>query len=386
MKAISYGAQTISRSDVASVTKILTSRFLTQGPTIKKFEKNLSKYFGSKHCLAVSSGTAALYMTLLALNLKKNDIVITTPITFLASASCIINAGCKIVLVDINLKDFTIDTDKLEKKLIDLKKQKKIPKALIAVDYSGYPCNWKKIKVLSKKYNFMTINDNCHSLGTRYFGSKKYAMKYADIVTQSFHPVKTITTGEGGAIHTNKERIFKKTKLIRSHSIDRSLTNKFGPWYYQVENLGFNYRLTDIQASLGISQLSQIDKFVTSRKNIAKRYNKFFKKNEKFKTINIDDKNIESSYHLYPVLFDFEKYKISKKNFFLKMKKKGIMLQVHYIPLHHLNLIKKNCVNLKDKFLNSEIFYKNSFSIPIFPNLKTKDQIYIFNQIVKSLK
>lgn len=386
MRNISYGKQTINREDIKAVSKSLSSRFITQGPLVQKFEKKLSNYFGSKYCLALSSGTAALNLALLSLNLKKNDIVMTTPITFLASASCIINAGCKIFLVDINDKNFTIDVELLEKKLKKLKTKKIFPKALIAVDYAGYPCNWKKIKKLSKNYKFITINDNCHAMGSKYYGSKKYAIKYADIVTQSFHPVKTITTGEGGALYTNKSNIFNKVKLLRSHFIDRSLTDKYGLWHYKVDSLGFNYRLTDIQSSLGISQLNRIDKFVDSRKKIARNYDKLIQEYPQFLTIQNNDKNIENSYHLYPLLFDFKKYKCSKKNFFLYMKKKGISLQVHYIPLQFHNLIKKNTINIKDKFVVSEKFYQKSFSIPIYPDLKYSQQRQILKLIINFLK
>tara|TARA_B100000029_G_scaffold476947_1_gene521544 strand:- start:38561 stop:39730 length:1170 start_codon:yes stop_codon:yes gene_type:complete len=385
MRNISYGKQTISRQDIKAVSKSLLSRFITQGPLVQKFEKKLSNYFGSKYCLALSSGTAALNLALLSLNLKKKDIVITTPITFLASASCIINVGCKILLVDINEKNFTINIDLLEKKLKQLKIKKISPKALIAVDYAGYPCNWKKIKKLSKKYKFVTINDNCHAMGSKYFGSKKYAIKYSDIVTQSFHPVKTITTGEGGALYTNKLDIFKRVKSLRSHCIDRSFTDRYGLWHYKVDNLGFNYRLTDIQSSLGISQLNQIDKFVNKRKKIAKNYDKLIQKYPQFSTIQKSDKEIDNSYHLYPLLFDFKKYNVSKKNFFLYMKKKGITLQVHYIPLQFHNLIKKNTVNIKDKFMISEKFYQRSFSIPIYPDLKYSQQKLILKLITNYL-
>ena len=384
MKNFYYGSQTINNQDIKVVSQTLKSRLITQGPNLVKFENNLLKYFGSKYCLAVSSGTAALHLSVLSLNAKKNDIIITTPITFLASAACIAYSNCKIVLVDINLSNFTIDVEKLEKKLVELKKNKKKIKALIAVDYGGYPCNWKKLKNLSQKFNFFLINDNCHALGSKYFNSKQYAQKYADIVTQSFHPVKAITTGEGGAVFTNSKKIYNKIKLLRSHHIDRS-KNNIGEWYYKVENLGFNYRLTDFQASLGISQLKKLDIFIKKRQKIAKFYHKYFGKFSQFKSIDCKNKNCKNSYHLFPLLFDFKKNKVSKNSFFTKMKKIGINLQVHYVPIFYLKAFKKRVTNLKDNFQNSKKFYENSFSIPIYPNLNQRDLNFISKNIIKHL-
>ena len=192
MKHINYGSQTIDKKDIKSVVKILKSKTITQGNQINKFEKKINQIFGGRYCVALSSGTAALHLSLLSLNLKKKDLVITTPITFLATATSIINSGCQIFLSDINLNNFTIDTDILEKNLIKLKKIKKKCSAVIAVDYAGSPCNWKELKRLSKKYNFKLINDNCHAIGSKYFNSMKYAIKYADIVTHSYHPEKIL--------------------------------------------------------------------------------------------------------------------------------------------------------------------------------------------------
>lgn len=387
MKNINYGSQTIDEKDIQSVSEVLKSKLITQGNKVSDFEKRIKQFFGGKYCVALSSGTAALHLSILALNLKKTDIVITTPITFLATATSIINSGCKIFLSDINLVNFTIDTKILEKNLIKIKNKKKKCAAVIAVDYGGSPCDWKKLKELSKKYKFKLINDNCHAIGSKYLGSSKYAIKYADVVTHSYHPVKNITTGEGGCMITKDKKIFKSVNLMRSHGMykDKKKLREIGPWYYQSDILGYNYRLTDFQASLGISQLKKLNFFLNRRNEIAKIYTKNFEDNKNFFMKSELERNNFCAYHLFTVLFNFKKNKISKKSFFQKMKRDKINLQVHYIPLFKMNIIKKNCINIKDKFLNSNFFYKNTFSIPIYPGLKKKDQMYVISKIKKYL-
>jgi len=383
MKNINYGSQTINENDIKSVSKILRSKTITQGIQVDLFEKKINQLFGGKFCVALSSGTAALHLSILALNLKKNDIIITTPITFLATATSIINAGCKIFLSDINLTNFTLDTNILEENLKKLKKLKKKCAAVIAVDYAGSPCDWKKLKKLSLKYKFKLINDNCHAIGSKYLTSVKYAIKFADIVTQSYHPVKNITTGEGGSMITNNKRIYEKVKLMRSHGIIRKKKEmkKLGTWHYRADTLGYNYRLTDFQSALGISQLNKLSNFLKKRNKIAKIYNQNFENKKKITVKKEIEENSYCAYHLYTILFNFKKYKISKVSFFEKMKKDKINLQVHYIPLYKMEIIKRNLFNKKEKFPNSEYFYNNSFSIPIFPNLSLKDQKYVINKI-----
>lgn len=388
MKSIYYGRHTINKSDVNEVLKILKSESLTQGKEVNKFENNLKKYFGARYCVAVSSGTSALYSSLQALNFSSRDIVITTPITFLATGTSIIHAGYKIFLSDINLKNFTLDPNILEVNLKKLKKKNLRCKAVIGVDYGGTPCDWKSLKLLSKKYKFLLINDNCHAMGTEYFGSKKYAAKYADIVIHSYHPVKTITTGEGGSVITNNKDIFDKVKLYRSHGIVRNKKQmrKFGQWFYDSKIIGYNFRMTDFQAALGTSQLKKINYFIRKRRKIAKFYERYFSNTKKIYINREYGAIFKSSYHLFTLLFNFKKNKISKINFFNKMKKNNIILQVHYNPLHKINIIKKYLLNKNDKFKNSEFFFKNSFSIPIYPNLKMNSQKYVLEKVNKFLK
>ena len=375
---IKYGSQTISKEDIKLTTKVLSNDYLTQGPEVINFENNLKKNFGAKYCSAVSSGTAALHLAVMSLSLAKNSKIITTPMTFVATSNSIIMNNLIPEFVDIESSSYTIDLNKLEHKL---KKDKKV-KAVIGVDYAGNICDWESLSFLSKKYNIKLINDNCHAIGTKYKGKINYACKYADIVTQSYHPVKAITTAEGGSILTNNKKIYEKVSKLRSHGINRSneLKKKHGSWYYSIEELGYNYRLTDIQSALGNSQLKKLNKFISERRRLAKIYNNEFKGISEL-TIPKQRENCRHSYHLYPLLIDFKRLKMSKKNFFLIMQKKEIYMQVHYVPVHYHQYYKKKFNLKKGDFPISENFYDKEVSLPIYPSLK-KNQIFkVINNI-----
>ncbi len=377
-----YGHQYIDNHDIKSVNKVLKSDFLTQGDQQAQFEKNLRNKFGSKYAIAVSSGSAALHLLAKALKWEKNDTIITSPITFAATANCIEHVGAKLDLVDIDKDTYNLDPNFLETKCQKLKKRGKKIKAVIAVDYAGHPCDWVSLKYLSKKYNFQLINDNCHAIGAHYKKSPYYAAKYALAATHSYHPVKNITTGEGGSIITNDKKINNKIKLLRSHGIVRNATK--AQWYYGINEIGFNYRLTDFQAALGISQLKKLNKFISRRNKIAKFYNSYFKFNEKVK-LPIVKKNIKHSYHLFPLLLNLKEIKKSKNQIFKELSKKNIYLQVHYIPLHFHNYFKKKYNFSKGDFPVSENFYRREISLPIYFDLKSKDQKYICDQLIKVL-
>jgi len=379
---IKYGSQTISKKDGELTAKILNNSYLTQGPEVKKFEDNLKKKFAAKYCSVVSSGTAALHLAVMSLSLAKNSKIVTTPMTFVATSNSIIMNNLIPEFVDIETNSYTIDLNKLEQKL---KKDKKI-KAVIGVDYAGNICDWESLNFLSKKYNIKLINDNCHAIGTRYKGKIGYACKFADIVTQSYHPVKAITTAEGGSILTNNKKIYERVSKLRSHGINRSneLKKKHGPWYYSIEELGYNYRLTDIQSALGNSQLKRLNKFISGRRSLAKIYDSEFK-NIKELTIPKSRENCYHSYHLYPLLINFKNLKINKKNFFLKMQKKGIYMQVHYLPIHYHQYYKKKFNFKKGDFPFSEDFYDKEVSLPIYPTLKKKQILYVIECIKKIL-
>jgi len=384
---IGYGKQKIDSKDINEVLKVLKSDTITQGKTILKFEESLKKKFGAKYCSVVSNGTAALHLAGIALNWKKGDIILTSPISFLASANCILYSNAIADFVDIDNKTYTIDLNKTEEKIKRYIKIGKKIKTIIGVDYAGHPCDWKSLKFLSNKYNITLINDNCHALGSSYKGSTKYANKYAHIVTQSFHPVKAITTGEGGAVMSQDSKLNNIINNYRNHGIERDINQiaKKGLWYYRMKNLGYNYRITDFQCALGISQLSKLNNFIKKRNNIAEKYN-YYLKDIDFLTIPYVDSEVKHSYHLYPLKINFNKIKINKRNFFINMKKSGINLQVHYIPIHLQPYYKNKFKYHRGELKNSELFYKSQCSLPIYPSLSNKDQKFIIKELIKILK
>lgn len=384
---ISYGKQSLDSRDIKSVVKVLKSGFITQGPKTEEFENVLKNKFGSKHACVVSSGTAALHLTAIALGWNSGDVILTSPITFLSSVNSIIYSGAIPDFVDINSEDYTIDIKKLEEKI---KKYRNIGdkiKAVIAVDYAGHPCDWKSLRRLASKYNFRLINDNCHAIGAKYFNNSKFATKYADVAIHSYHAVKNFTTAEGGSVLTNDKSLDEKVRVLRSHGMIRNtkFAKNKGSWHYEMHNLGYNYRLTDLQCALGISQLKKLEKFLSIRRAIAKKYDLEFKKDSRFILPKVS-KNVRHAYHLYPLLIKFNELKISKKNFFKKMEKIGIKLQVHYIPVHLQPFYKKNFNFKLGDFPIAEKFYLNQVSIPIYPRLKKKEINFVVKEIKKNLK
>ena len=377
-KKISYGRQYISDDDISYVKKSLRSDIITQGEYVELFEKKISNFFESKYSLAVSSGTAALHISMLSLDLKRTDKVLTSPISFLASANCIEYVGAKVDFCDINKDTYTIDPEKVESKL---KKDKNI-KVIIGVDYAGHPAEWKDLSFLKKKYGLTLINDNCHALGSKIDNKKNYAIKYADIVTQSFHPVKNITTGEGGAIITNNKMIYEKAKILRNHGIERNKIDQknIGLWFYKMKHLGFNYRLSDLNCALGISQLKSLNKFVKKRRSIAQKYNCLLKDTKNI-ILPIEKKGFYNSYHLYPLRINFKKLKLDKKYFFKLMLKFGISLQVHYIPIYKQPYYKKKYMIKKNNFPNTETFYNQTVSLPIYFSLSDDKLKYVCTKL-----
>ena len=371
---LTYNRQYIDKEDINSVLKALNSKFLTQGPLINKFENNLKTFFGAKYAVGTANGTCALHLAGIALNWKKGDIIIASPITFVATVNCAAYLKASVELVDIDKDTYNIDTKLLEKKIITLLKNGKKVHTVIITDYAGNPCDWKKLKILSKKFNFKLLNDNCHAIGASYQGSEKYACKFADIVTQSYHPVKNITTAEGGAILTNNKKYFKIIKSLVSHGI---LRDRKKYWIYDIKKLGYNYRLNEIQCALGLSQLKKLKKFIKKRREITNFYNQNFKNKLFFKTPTVI-KNSISACHLYPLLINFNKLTISKDKFIQLLNKKNIFAQVHYKPIHKLSLY----ASIKGKFKVAENFYESEISLPSFFNL-TKKQM---NHVVLSIK
>jgi UDP-4-amino-4,6-dideoxy-N-acetyl-beta-L-altrosamine transaminase len=371
---INYSKQLVTKQDIKSVVNILKSNFLTQGPTVGIFEDKIKKYCGSKFAIAVNSATSGLHIACKALDINKKDIVWTSAISFVASANCAIYCGAKVNFLDISLENFNIDLDKLEKKLAIAKKKNKLPKLIILVHFAGLPCDMKKIYNLKKKYKFKIIEDASHALGAKYYNSKIGNCNYSDLCVFSFHPVKPITTIEGGIITTNSKKISNDLKIFREHGITRLFKKTLRPKYYEQVKLGYNYRMNDVQAALGIEQLKKLDKYNTIRRKLFKRYEKFLtNKIIKPKFFN----NYLSSHHLYVILLKFNKIKLRDKLIEHLIKNK-IGCNIHYMPIYKHPFYKKKSYKT---LINSEIYYKNCISIPLHQSLKIKEQDYIINII-----
>ena len=368
-KQIPYGRQSISGDDIKNVNRILKSDYLTQGPTIEKLERKISKFCKSKYSVAVNSATSALHISCLALGLKKNQILWTSPISFTASANCALHCGAKVDFIDIDLDTFNICPLKLEQKLKNTSKKKR-PSILVVVHLGGLSCDMIKIKKLSQKYKFKIIEDASHAIGSKQKNVPVGSCKYSDIAIFSFHPVKIITTGEGGVITTNQLKLYETLKLLREHGIQKNQSKIIGkvdgPWFYQQQNLGFNFRMSDIHAILGVSQIRKVKNFLKIRQKIAKLYiDKLSKHPIKFQKVN---KDYFSSYHLFII-------RVSKNirlKLFNYLRKKKINVNLHYIPIYKHIFYKKK-FNFKNNYLkNSEEYYKSAISIPIYPGLKKK--------------
>ena len=378
---IPYSKQHINQSDINEVTKILKSEFLTSGPKIIEFEKAFALYVGSKYAVAVSNGTAALHLAALVLGVNRNTRVMTTPISFVASANCVLYCGGNIEFVDIDPKNYLLDINKLEKFLKN--KTKGYISGLIVVDFAGYPAKMELFRKIADKYGLWIIEDACHAPGAYFIDSKRKKQKcgngnYADLSVFSFHPVKHIATGEGGMITTNRRDLYEKMLLLRGHGITRDaekMQENHGGWYYEMQKLGFNYRLTDIQASLGISQLKRANANLKKRQELVRKYNKAFSglKNKGLLCPNVEQW-ISHAYHLYVIQTD------RRKQLYDYLKTKRINCQVHYIPIHLQPYYKKMGWK-KGDFPVAEKYYEKCLSLPLFPSLKTKEQDYVIKQV-----
>ena len=378
-----YNKHKILRNDIQNVVRSLKSGNITKGSYLSIFETKLKNYFGSRYSLAFSNGTSALFAVAKCLKWKSKDNILISPMTFVAGANAISSAGGKICFVDID-KYANLDPVEAEKKIIQLKKKRKKVSAIIVTDYAGNPADWKKFIKLKKKYNLILINDNCHSIGSKLQGNRKYAIKYADIVIQSFHAVKNITTAEGGAILTNSKKIFTTLKSLREHGFLQKSSND-SPWSYNLNTYGYNSRLSELNCALGVSQFQNLNTFIKKRNKLARIYDKQFIENNKLTIPKVLKKNF-CSYHLYPLRFKWEKIKISKTNFFKVLKNKyGISLQIHYKPTYKFNFYKKFVKDVEKNFPNTEKFYKEVFSIPLYVDLTYKDIKYISKSILKTI-
>ncbi len=381
-KTLSYGRQSIDDNDEEAVLSVLRSGWLTQGPKIEEFERGVADYCGAKYAVAVSSGTAALHLACLALGLKEGDFLWTSPNSFVASANCAFYCGARPDFVDIDPITYNMDVDALEKKLIKRQRNGELPKVVIPVHFAGQSCDMEQIRVLSERYGFSVVEDACHAMGGKYRGYKIGSCKYSDMTVFSFHPVKTITTGEGGAVLTNDEELYNRLILLRTHGITRNGdlmdAPMEGPWFYQQIELGMNYRITDFQASLGLSQLSHIDRFVSHRKELAERYNDLLAALPL--TIPQISHENDSAYHLYVVRLDFSQIKKIKKDIFNAVKDNNIILNVHYIPIHSQLYYRKSGFRV-GQFPESEKYYNEAVTLPLYPDLTREEQDHVINTL-----
>lgn len=378
MKKIYYGHQQITEEDIQSVVAVLRSDYLTQGPKVAEFEESFAKYVGAKYAVAVSNGTAALHLCTLALGTEEGDKVITTPITFIASANCVRYANGKVVFADIDPETYLLDINKV-RELLEVS-PKGTYKGIIPVDIAGRAVNLELFRQLADEYGLWIIEDACHAPGG-YFNDKSGQKQncgngnYADLAIFSFHPVKHITTGEGGMVTTNNEKLYQKLQILRNHGIlqDHEL-NQFndGPWYYEMQELGFNYRLTDIQAALGLSQIKQADAKLMRRKEIVETYEKaFYGKNFIYrKAGNVDG----HAYHLYIAEFK------DRDGLYKHLRQKNIFVQVHYIPVHLMPYYRQFGWKEGD-FPKSENYYRKCLSLPIYPTLTDEEQTFVIKTI-----
>lgn len=378
-----YNRHNITKSDIDYVKKSLKSNNITKGEFLIKFENQISKTFKSKYSLVTCNATSSFQIISKVLNWNKNSNIIVSPLTFVSGANSIKASGAKPIFVDIQKKDQNLDPILVEKKIQSLKKRKKKIDAIIVTDYGGVPANWKMFFKLKKKYNMILINDNCHAMGSKYFNDRGYAVKYADIVIQSYHPVKNITSGEGGSILTNNKKIYLKSKILREHGFESSNLRNY--WDREVLHPGFNARLSELNCALGYSQLKRLDKIVRDRRRLARLYDVYFS-NHKYVSINQLDREILSSYHLYCLRINFKKLNIDKSQFHKMLKKKyKITLQVHYIPTYRFRLFQNRLKNenYKINYPETEKYYSETFSIPLYLKLSKKNVTYICKAIDK---
>ena len=379
MKPIPYGRQNIDNDDIDAVVSVLKSDYLTQGPKVLEFEKKFAGYIGSKYAIAVNNATAGLHLSVLSLNLKKGDRVITSPITFAASANCVRYVGAEVWFADINPNTYLLDINSV-KKLVE-SKPKGFFKGIIPVDFAGLPINMEDFRLFADNHDLWIIEDACHAPGGYFIdsrGEKNFCGNgnYADIGVFSFHPVKHIACGEGGMITTNSKKIYEKLLLLRTHGITKQdLDDSNGKWYYEMKELGFNYRLTDFQAALGIAQLAKNQVGVKRRNEISSYYKKAFEGKVKFQDL---PNGMYNAHHLFVIEIE------NRKDLYDFLHSKGVLVQIHYIPVHKFPYYKK--IGYADADLkNSENYYKNCISLPMYPTLTDEEQSRVIKLIIEFL-
>ena len=383
MAMIPYGRQDISETDIQAVVDVLRSDFLTQGPAVPAFEKAVADYCGAGHAVTVNSATSALHIACLALGVGKGDVVWTSPITFVASANCALYCGADVDFVDIDPRTYNLSTERLAEKLAQAEKSGRLPKVVIPVHLCGQPCDMAGIHALSQRYGFKIIEDASHAIGGKYKGEPIGNCRYSDITVFSFHPVKIITTGEGGMALTNNENLAKRMQLLRSHGITREAGEMThapdGPWYYQQIELGFNYRMTDLQAALGLSQMQRLGEFVTRRHVIAKRYEQLLSALPVITPWQHPDGY--SGLHLYVIRLKLAEIGKTHRQVFEALRAAGIGVNLHYIPVHRQPYYEG--LGFKAGYCpEAEQYYAEAISLPMYPNLTEAQQ----DKVIESLR
>lgn len=383
---IPYGRQDISQDDINAVVEVLKSDFLTQGPQIPSFELCVSEYVDVKHALAVNSATSALHIACLALGLGRGDYLWTTPVTFVASANCGLYCGAKIDFVDIDPQSYNLCPLALKAKLEQAEQTNTLPKVLVAVHLCGQSCDMKAIHNLSKRFGFHVIEDASHAIGGQYKQKPIGNCEYSDITVFSFHPVKIITTCEGGMAVTNSDKLAERLELFRSHGITRNTDlmtkDSEGAWYYEQIDLGYNYRLTDVQAALGRSQMTRLDEYVNKRHELAERYNQLLR--DLPLNCPFQHKDCYSSFHLYVIRLDLDVIDVTHRQVFESLRDNNIMVNLHYIPVH-LQPFYENMGFSKGDYPEAEKYYSEAISIPLYPSLSFEDQDFVVNCLKRSL-
>ena len=384
---IPYGRQDITRADIDAVVEVLQSDFLTQGPKVPLFEQTVANKVGAKYALAVNSATSALHIACMALGLGQGDWLWTTPVTFVASANCGLYCGAQIDFVDIDPRTYNICPKALEAKLIAAEREGELPKVLVAVHLCGQPCDMQAIHTLSQRFGFKIIEDASHAIGGKYQGEYIGSGRYSDITVFSFHPVKIITTAEGGMALTNDDRLAEKMNLFRSHGVTRDLNlmthEPDGPWYYQQVELGYNYRMTELQAALGVSQMERLDAFVSRRHELAKRYDALLQ--DLPFTTPWQHPDSYSGFHLYVIRLKLDKIDKSHRQVFEGLREQGIGVNLHYIPVHTQPYYQKMGFKQGD-YPEAESYYSEAISLPMYQGLTDQQQEKVVDVLGNILK
>jgi len=358
-----YGHQWIDDEDIASVVGVLKTDWITQGPKVDEFERKVAEYCGSKYAVAVSSGTAALHVACSVAGISKGDEAITTPITFAATANSVIYCGGKPVFADIRDDTLNIDAREIERKLSPK------TKAILPVDFAGHPADLDEINAIAKEKGLIVIEDACHALGAEYKG--KRIGNLSDMTILSFHPVKHITTGEGGMVMTNSEEFYKRLKAFRHHGIIKGDLDK-GAWYYEIHNPGHNFRLTEFQCALGISQMKKLERFVERRREIAARYNEAFAEMDEIMTP-VESVDVKAAYHIYVIQLQTELLKVGRKEIFEALRAENIGVNVHYVPVHLHPYYQRKFGYRRGDFPKAVAYYERAITLPIFPKMSDED-------------